>query len=254
MTIIFIKIKYFLLSSLIFSIIFLLSLCPILYANESQAENVQYQQDQPNYPSDFQARVTYGPIEISWATKMEHQNKIFIIERLQENCNWIEVGRQKGNGISVFPTKYQIDDISLISPGTPLVYRIAQINENEDIFYTPQISINYLPNPSKNQFHFVYFDSNSSKVNLSFQTTFPGKVIVRLFNKSGTRVCKLFEKDIEIGNYSCLLNFPTNEKISTFVDGFCRIQILDGKQKQSFIQIQPVRTKNLHEFTHPLKK
>ncbi len=193
-----------------------------------------------NQPGKLNTSIKYGPVEINWQTQFEAGTKYFTVERQLENQKWQEIAEINSPGISVFPRKYQYEDVCIFPKGTRLKYRIKQINfKNESTFSLP-IEVDYLPEAQTSFFAQAKIDTAVQAIHLRVCSSIGGLLRIDLFNKEMEHQTCLIENEIIPGLYSYNFQSRKLNKKNLCVAAFCRLEIISPDQGTSFIQIRQV--------------
>lgn len=198
-----------------------------------------------NHPKQIQAIILYGPIQLHWRTDRELNNKSFSVERKLENSKWEKIGEVTASGISVFPRNYFYEDVSTFESGVVLYYQIIQTSQSGHQWTSSPLKIIYNPEMNRSGFSSVRLDTVQNVVNLTFQTKMSGHVQIDLYYDGSRQKKCLTQKTLCAGCYSLLIDLQPQKTDPSFCTGFCRLEAIALKGKNSFIQIKPIETNNL---------
>jgi photosystem II stability/assembly factor-like uncharacterized protein len=168
-------------------------------------------------------------ISLNWKTITEVNNFGFDIERalvdnsLHQEQIFNKIGFIKGNGISNSPQEYSYVD-NFISNGNKYLYRLKQIDKNNQFNYSKTIGVQSGSIPDR----FALFQNYPNPFNpttvIRYALPYKSKIKIVIYNAIGEVTAELFNGNQEAGNHE--INFNA----SSFSNGvyFYCLEVLDG--------------------------
>ncbi|MBN8672486.1 MAG: T9SS type A sorting domain-containing protein [Chitinophagales bacterium] len=151
----------------------------------------------------FEARITGSNVLLNWRTEQEYNNDRFIIERSNNNNNFIEIGTVTGNGNSPLPTDYRYTDPNPVK--AVFFYRLKQMDSDGHFTYSATRRIdNRIAGLQINQ---IYPNPASDNLVLFLHADKPDRLEVSIYNCSGQRVIRE-DKQVSRGDQNWKIALP----------------------------------------------
>ena len=148
-------------------------------------------------------------IELRWRTETELNNYGFIIERSEENSDWLVRGFVEGNGSASLPNDYTFNDSEIYESGN-YNYRLKQIDYDGSFEYsdvvTVTVGVPVLYSLSQN-----YPNPFNPETRIDYTIPQRQNVSLRVYNMLGEMVKELVNEVKPAGTYSIIFNTSSPE-------------------------------------------
>jgi len=154
----------------------------------------------------FTFSVSGRDVNLKWVTSMEENNSGFEIYRMSTDLNggnptdWMKIGYVQGNGNTNNTTVYNFNDKKLSSG--KYNYKIKQIDYNGNYeYFTLEGSVN-IGNATKYDLSQNYPNPFNPTTNIDYQITQDSKVMLKVYDVSGSEVMTLVNTQQKAGYYT----------------------------------------------------
>jgi hypothetical protein len=170
---------------------------------------------------NFDARLTpEGTVDLTWATAMEVNNKLFTVERSQDGMTYTTVTEVAGAGNSNVELNYSAVDPHPFT-GTSY-YRLRQTDDNGQSTYSRVAVINMAASATLQ----LYPNPARTTLRLSYSTASPGPVLMRIVDAGG-RVLATYNNLQQTGVNTYDFN------VATFSRGTYFLQIISNVESRT---------------------
>ena len=172
-------------------------------------------QSLPMELSSFSVRAVNRSVLVEWTTESETDNKGFIVERSDDDDNWIQISSYlnnsdlAGQGITSIKTTYKFTDTGIVA-GMTYYYRLVDVSTTgeKDIHESLSITLDALPKLTK--MDAAYPNPFNPTTHINYQLAQDNVVNISVYDMLGSKVKTLYSGKQFAGSYNVYWN-ATNE-------------------------------------------
>lgn len=177
----------------------------------------------------FKAETKGNTVVLEWKTATEKNNSGFEVERKSGSAQWQKLGFVPGRGTSAETGIYTFTDENAATEGSPLYYRLKQIDYDGSYTYLQEVKADF-SKPGSFNLHQNYPNpfNPATRINFEIPEIAAGAVTLKVYDALGRELSTLINEKLAAGYYH--VNF---DAAGGFASGIYYYQLKAGSYVQT---------------------